>query len=362
MLRRLLGAALRLPAADIPDDAPFLSLGLDSLAAVDLVRQLERELGAALPATLFFEYRTVRELAAHLDAPAAPAPVPSPAPSPVADGVAFPLTPVQLALHTGERLHPDIPAHGYVRQTIQGPLDTGLLGRALAGLADRHSMLRIRIESGAGNGDGGAPRQYVAPAAALSDWYEVRERPGPVEELENTLRNRPFDLSAEPPVRAVLAREASDLAHLVLVIHHAAGDGYSLNVLAEELWSLYTAFARGQEDVPELPLLSTDFARYSAAAAEERSSAAGAETLAADLRHWSERLASRGEALRLPYDGDPDTLPAAPWPPISAPSTRRRPPRWRSGPPRTGWACSSCCSPSMCGVWADGAAGSARSR
>ncbi|SCD65308.1 non-ribosomal peptide synthetase/type I polyketide synthase [Streptomyces sp. DvalAA-19] len=312
LLRRLLGTALRLPAVEIPDDAPFLTLGLDSLAAVDLVRQLERELGAALPATLFFEYRTVRELAAHLDAPADPAPVPSPAPSPVVDGAPFPLTPVQLALHTGERLHPDIPAHGYVRQTVRGPLDTGLLGRALAALADRHSMLRIRIESGTGNGGGGAPRQYVAPAAALSDWYEVRERAGSIEELENALRNRPFDLSAEPPVRAVLAREAPDLAHLVLVIHHAAGDGYSLNVLAEELWLLYTAFARGQEDVPELPVLSTDFARYAAAAAEERSSAAGAEVLAADLRHWSERLASRGEALRLPYDGDPDALPAAP--------------------------------------------------
>ncbi|MFE7536264.1 amino acid adenylation domain-containing protein [Streptomyces rhizosphaericola] len=312
LLRRLLGAALRLPAAEIPDDAPFLSLGLDSLAAVDLVRQLERESGAALPATLFFEYRTVRELAAHLDASAAPAPVPSPAPSPLADGVAFPLTPVQLALYTGERLHPDIPAHGYVRQTVRGPLDTGLLGRALAALADRHSMLRIRIGSGAGDGGGGVPRQYVAPAAALADWYEVRERPGPVEELENALRNRPFDLSAEPPVRAVLAREAPDLAHLVLVIHHAAGDGYSLNVLAEELWSLYTAFAQGREQAPELPVLSTDFARYSAAAAEERASAAGAGALAADLRHWSERLASRGEALRLPYDGDPDALPTAP--------------------------------------------------
>ncbi|MFJ9688090.1 amino acid adenylation domain-containing protein [Streptomyces bacillaris] len=312
LLRRLLGAALRLPAAEIPDDAPFLSLGLDSLAAVDLVRQLERESGAALPATLFFEYRTVRELAAHLDAPAAPAPVPSPAPSAVADGVAFPLTPVQLALYTGERLHPDIPAHGYVRQTVRGPLDTGLLGRALAALAERHSMLRIRIGSGAGDGGGGVPRQYVAPAAALADWYEVRERPGPVEELENALRNRPFDLSAEPPVRAVLAREAPDLAHLVLVIHHAAGDGYSLNVLAEELWSLYTAFARGREQAPELPVLSTDFARYAAAAAEERASAAGAGALAADLRHWSERLASRSGALRLPYDGDPEALPTAP--------------------------------------------------
>ncbi|MET9928269.1 MULTISPECIES: amino acid adenylation domain-containing protein [unclassified Streptomyces] len=312
LLRRLLAVALRLPPAEIPDDAPFLTLGLDSLAAVDLVRQLERELGTSLPATLFFEYRTVRELAAHLDASADPTPTPPTAPSPIADGVPFPLTPVQLALHTSSRLHPDIPAHGYVRQTVAGPLDSGLLGRALIALAERHSMLRIRMENGGASEAGGAPRQYVAPATAPADWYEVRERPGPIAELESALRNRPFDLSAEPPVRAVLARETPDLAHLVLVIHHAAGDGYSLNVLAEELWSLYTALAHGEDPAPQLPDQPTDFARYSAAAAEERSSSAGSEALAADLRHWSDRLAGRGEALRLPYDGDPAALPAAP--------------------------------------------------
>ncbi|MFD5986543.1 amino acid adenylation domain-containing protein [Streptomyces cyaneofuscatus] len=312
LLRKLLAAALRLSPAEFPDDAPFLSLGLDSLAAVDLVRQLERELGASLPATLFFEYRTVRELAAHLDAPAGPPPAPPAAPSPVADGEPFPLTPVQLALHTSGRLHPDIPAHGYVRQTVRGPLDSELLGRALTALADRHTMLRVRVEDRTDENGTTAPRQYIAPPAALSAWYEVREDTGRIEDLESALRNRPFDLSAEPPVRAVLTRESPDLAHLTLVIHHAAGDGYSLNVLAEDLWSLYTALAQEPASEPSLPALGTDFARYSAAAAEERSSAPGAQALAGDLRYWSERLATRGEALRLPYDGDPDALPTAP--------------------------------------------------
>ncbi|MFD8467966.1 amino acid adenylation domain-containing protein [Streptomyces cyaneofuscatus] len=317
LLRRLLAAALRLSPAEIPDDAPFLSLGLDSLAAVDLVRQLERELGTSLPATLFFEYRTVRELAAHLDAPAGPppaSPAPPAAPSPVADGEPFPLTPVQLALHTSGRLHPDIPAHGYVRQTIRGPLDSELLGRALTALAERHTMLRVRVEDRTDENGTTAPRQYIAPPTALSAWYEVREDAGRIEDIESALRNRPFDLSAEPPVRAVLTRENPDLAHLTLVIHHVAGDGYSLNVLAEDLWSLYTALAHGQEPAsePSLPALGTDFAQYSAAAAEERSSAAGAQALATDLRYWSGRLAGRGEALRLPYDGDPDALPTAP--------------------------------------------------
>lgn len=314
LLRRLLAAALRLPPAEISDDEPFLSLGLDSLAAVDLVRQLERELGLALPATLFFEYRTVRELAAHLGTAAHPPPAHPVASSPVAAGVPFPLTPVQLALHTGGRLHPDIPAHGYVRQTVRGPLDGELLGRALTALTERHTMLRVRIESGTDENGTTAPRQYVAPPVDLSAWYEVRECPGRIEDLESALRNQPFDLSAEPPVRAVLARESPDLAHLVLVIHHAAGDGYSLNVLAQELWVLYTAISHGQTNghEPSLPAVGTDFARYAAAAAAERSSTAGATVLAADLRYWSHRLADRGEALRLPYDGDPTALPAPP--------------------------------------------------
>ncbi|MFD7671436.1 amino acid adenylation domain-containing protein [Streptomyces anulatus] len=328
LLRRLLASALSLPDTGIADDEPFLALGLDSLAAVDLVRQLERELGRPLPATLFFEYRTVSELAAHLDTTPSPAPptassrTHSPAPPPVPEGAGFPLTPVQLALHTSSRLHPDVPAHGYVRQTVRGPLDTRLLGRALAALADRHTMLRIRIESTRSTRDTGStgntgdaigsatPTQYVAPPAALSAWYEVRELTGRVEELETALCNRPFDLSAEPPVRAVLARESPELSHLVLVIHHAAGDGYSLNVLAGELWSLYTALVDGR--TPTLPALGTDFARYATAAADERSSADGVRALAADRLYWAGRLDSRGEPLRLPYDGDPSALPAAP--------------------------------------------------
>ncbi|OSC58269.1 hypothetical protein B5180_37405, partial [Streptomyces sp. BF-3] len=220
----------------------------------------------------------------------------------VPDGSPFPLTPVQLALHTSSRLHPEVPAHGYVRQTVRGPLDTRLLGRALAA-----------IENSAGTDDGtgsASPVQYVAPPSDLSTWYEIRELPGRIEELETALCNRPFDLSAEPPVRAVLARESAELSHLVLVIHHAAGDGYSLNVLAGELWSLYTAFTHG--DTPTLPALGTDFARYATAAADERSSTDGVEVLAVDRRYWADRLASRGEPLRLPYDGDPWALPSAP--------------------------------------------------
>ena len=40
-------------------------------------------------------------------------------------------------------------------------------------------------------------------------------------------------------MRAVLAVASPELAHLTLVVHHAAADGYSIAILGEELWSLY---------------------------------------------------------------------------------------------------------------------------
>ncbi|MEU2074854.1 amino acid adenylation domain-containing protein [Streptomyces sp. NPDC013489] len=336
VLRRMLSEALHVSPDALGDDDPLLGLGLDSLMAVDLVKRLEQELDRSLPITLFFEHHTLGELARELGrapgeegAPGEPEAEPDRGTDPAPAGGPFSLTPVQLAFHTQGGLYPDVPAYGYVSQDIRGPLDPDLLGEALGLLADRHSMLRIRILPG-----DSAPAQAVAPSASHNtpgidapDWYEVRALPGvrpPEEEfaaLEEALCNRPFDLAAEAPVRAVLAtagassaghangaggHAAERFARLVLVVHHAAADGFSLNILGEELWTLYTALSLGRS--PELPPLALDFASHVAHEQSERSDSA----LAEDRSYWREVLGGRGEPLPLPYDGDPLGLPEPP--------------------------------------------------
>ncbi|WP_326732335.1 non-ribosomal peptide synthetase/type I polyketide synthase [Streptomyces phaeochromogenes] len=317
VLRELLAQSLGIPVSAVDDDAPFLSLGLDSLGAVDLVKRLERRTGRPWPTTLFFEYRTVRELAAHLDAQTAAETGAdagadaaesglnahrAPLPPATHDGTPFALAPVQLALYTSSRLHPDVPARGHLRLTIRGPLDTHVLGRALTALAERHGMLRLRID-----GAGAEPMQRLAPTTALRTWYEVCEGSArSVADVESALCNRPFDLAVEPPVRAVVLRQEPNLAHLLLVVHHAAADGYSLNVLAEDLWALYTSLWRGER--PQLVPPSLDFATYAAARVHSPGSNSPEDT----RRYWAERLAGRGEPLRLPYDGDPNASPSGP--------------------------------------------------
>ncbi|MFB6526588.1 amino acid adenylation domain-containing protein [Streptomyces sp. NPDC056399] len=336
VLRRLLSEALHVSPDALGDDDPLLGLGLDSLMAVDLVKRLEQELGRSLPITLFFEHHTLGELARELGrepgeegAPGEPEAEPDRGTDQAPVGGPFSLTPVQLAFHTQGGLYPDVPAYGYVSQDIRGPLDPDLLGEALGLLADRHSMLRIRLLPWVP-----APAQAVAPSASHDTpridapaWYEVRALPGvrpPEEEfaaLEEALCNRPFDLTAEAPVRAVLAtagassaghangaggQAAERFARLVLVVHHAAADGFSLNILGEELWTLYTALSLGR--TPELPPLAVDFAAYVAHEQSERSDSA----LAEDRSYWREVLGGWGEPLALPYDGDPLGLPEPP--------------------------------------------------
>ncbi|MEU6019825.1 amino acid adenylation domain-containing protein [Micromonospora sp. NPDC047134] len=312
LLRRLLAEPLHRPGDQIADDDSFLALGLDSLAAVDLVKRLEDELGRQLPVTLFFEYTTVATLAAALAEPdpgrppahpAAPSPeVASPAAgegSPagsLADGEPFALTAVQRAWFVNEKLHPSMAGYAFVRQTVTGPLEARLLDRALTGLVARHPMLRVRFLA-----DVTAPRQVIVPPAAAAISLDVRPLTGELTALEEQLCNTPVDLTRQPPLRAVLAQERSDRSHLILVLHHAAADGFSLHLLSEQLWADYGQLVTGR--TPTMPPAIGSFAAFAAALTPPRKT---------DLAYWRRRFDDPGWTLRLPYDGDPGGLPAPP--------------------------------------------------
>jgi long-chain acyl-CoA synthetase len=71
-----LADVLNRPAADIPRDAGFMDLGLDSFGAIELLGRLEYLLDRKLQQTLTFDHPTVRAIAAHLLAAQAVPPAP----------------------------------------------------------------------------------------------------------------------------------------------------------------------------------------------------------------------------------------------------------------------------------------------
>ena len=112
---------------------------------------------------------------------------------------------------------------------LSGELDVAALRPALADVAGRHEVLRTVFPAADGQ-----------PVPAHPGCRRAGPRPLPVTEVTEAdlpaavaaAAAQPFDLAAEVPWRAVLLRLGPAEHVLVLVLHHIAGDGWSMGVLA----------------------------------------------------------------------------------------------------------------------------------
>ena len=95
----------------------------------------------------------------------------------------------------------------------------------------------------------------------------------------------PFDLSAGPLVRAQLLRLDADDYVLLFTSHHMVCDGWSTNVLLDELAQIYNAKTQGKR--AELPV-AIAFGEYARARANDRQSPENAEVESYWLSQFAE--------------------------------------------------------------------------
>src|SRR5262249_49723225 len=120
-------------------------------------------------------------------------------------------------------------------QTITGKLDVGSLERSFTELTRRHEILRTTYAIR----DTG-PVQVIPPtepsALTVCDLSHLPrdERMAEARRAATTESSRSFDLSLEPPLRAVLLRLGAEEHVLVLTLHHVAFDEASSDILFQE--------------------------------------------------------------------------------------------------------------------------------
>ncbi len=170
---------------------------------------------------------------------------------------------------------------------MRGLLDRQALRRAVRDLVQRHEALRIRFAP-SGEGFTVMPRAPLAFTIAAPDDKPLDARLAEVIESE---ASTPFDLVNGPLIRFTLVPDHGQDRHLlVMTAHHIVCDGWSMNILLEELGVFYSARLSGGAASLEQAHSFVDYAARHGTVQPEAEA------------YWLDQFAQPPEPLALPLD------------------------------------------------------------
>jgi amino acid adenylation domain-containing protein len=202
----------------------------------------------------------------------------------------LPLTEAQRQLMVLAQLAPEgsMAYHVSPLLRLQGELRSDVMETALSILFVRHEALRTRVD-----GD----RQRVLevtqlPGAGALQMHDLTRAGAP--DLDVWLRQlsgTPFHLERGPLFEAHLLRLAPTDWRLVLKGHHIIIDGLSMNLIVQELATLYNAVCMGKTPHLPPPVAFRDYVAWR-----------GRNRFPEQESHWLQELAGAPTSLHLPAD------------------------------------------------------------
>ncbi|MCF5510600.1 non-ribosomal peptide synthetase, partial [Pseudomonas sp. PA-3-6H] len=268
----------------------FFELGGHSLLAMQVVSRIRQTLSLEVPLKAVFEHPRLEAFVAAMQAQESSSPT---APALLSAGRVQPL-PLSYAQERQWflwQLEPHSAAyHIPSALRLKGQLDLAALQRSFDSLLARHESLRTHIRQ---DHDGAV--QVIEPPMSLpitqadADEAQLNAR-------VQALIAQPFDLQEGPLLRVTLLRLVADEHVLVLVQHHIVSDGWSMQLVVEELVQLYAGYSQGQDvQLPALPIQYADYAVW------QRSWMDAGEKQR-QLAYWRELLGGEQSVLELPFD------------------------------------------------------------
>ncbi|WFU79763.1 amino acid adenylation domain-containing protein [Bradyrhizobium sp. CIAT3101] len=264
---------LKVESISVTDN--FFDLGGHSLLAGQAMARVARALGVSLPIKTIFEAPTIEELARRVDEAVATKPQKPAAGVPrLADRGPPTLSIAQDQMMRIEQSLPDLPLFNLpFAFHLEGPIDPRILAQAIDDIVRRHESLRTAF-----GWTGEEPVSRIVAPATLGPVLTVetigdgrphnnkRRKALEQKKIELLIAQEtyaPVDAARAPLLRARLLRLHAEDHILLLTLHHAIADGWSIGVLFEELSNRYAALAgHPSPPLPKMPLAFSDVARW----------------------------------------------------------------------------------------------------
>ncbi|EKM50787.1 uncharacterized protein PHACADRAFT_70870, partial [Phanerochaete carnosa HHB-10118-sp] len=278
--------------------ADFFYIGGHSLLATRLKSALESEFHVAIPLKTIFSHPSPRKLGASIVELLASAPsheVSMKIAAPL-EGKHYPLSFAQqrlwflrrLAYYGSQNVRYNTP---YVLK-LQGRLNVDALERTLQEIVSRHEILRtvfVEVDyAPVTQVVDFCPRLEIVLLASDVDKQSIHT-------LIGEYARRPFSLDLEPCFRATLFQLSQEHSYLLLCMHHILVDGFSFDVIRQELAEIYIAFDAGKDyDLSPLGIQYKEFAQWQQSEDFER-------LLEPQIEYWTKQLKG-SQAAEVPTD------------------------------------------------------------
>ncbi len=270
-------------------DANFFELGGHSLLATRLASQIQETFAVELKVREVFSYPSIEQQARYIQTQGAVL-LEAQHIAVLGEEVRYAgvvLSRAQQRLWFIHQMNPHSSAYGMpMAIRLQGELDEAKLETSIQKLIERHESLRTVFKTD----EHGVTRQYVQKHAVFKlekqQLYSEAELKQALEQNER----QSFDLETGALFKAGLLELARQNYVLLMNMHHIISDGWSMQILQQDLLALYR-----QEALPELEVHYVDFAAWQHAYLDEA-------RMQALLAYWLKRLEGVPHVLHLPLD------------------------------------------------------------
>ncbi len=269
----------------------FFELGGHSLLVTQLISRLREIENIDIPIRIIFEYPTVSGLAEQLELLHHKSEIP---PIEKADRTKpIPLSFNQERLWFLDKLEPgNIIYNLPLVVKIKGDFDSEIFTRVIKDIVRKHESLRTNIayENGRAfqkiNDPENIDIEYVKD---LQNEEEIRE------ELEEFVR-QPFDLSADNLFKVKIIKHKDNEHFVALLMHHIISDGWSINLLLQDIFEMYSQYASGnQVEFDETGFQYADYSVWQRNWLKD-------EVLQSEIDFWKNEIADAPKILDLPTD------------------------------------------------------------